>query len=61
MNMSYCRFGNTLGDLRDCEENFDSIHSEEELRAARKLVKVCQSIALLDPDKLALAPKEDDE
>ena len=42
--MSYCRFRNTLNDLRDCESNFDNISSIEELVAAKRLLQVCQSI-----------------
>ncbi|WP_447983819.1 hypothetical protein [Nitrospira sp. Nam74] len=51
MNMSYCRFRNTLTDLRDCEEALEALFagevnplSEEELRAARNLATVCQRI-----------------
>jgi hypothetical protein len=43
-NMSYCRFRNTLNDLKDCQYNFDSIESIEELVAAKRLLKVCQEI-----------------
>lgn len=42
--MSYCRFRNTLNDLRDCENNFDNINSIEELVAAKRLLQTCQSI-----------------
>lgn len=45
-NMSYCRFQNTLGDLRDCYDNlFDSDLSEEEARARRELINLCRDIA----------------
>ena len=45
-NMSYCRFQNTLGDLRDCDDDFeDGDLSEEEARARKALVKLCQEIA----------------
>lgn len=44
-NMSYCRFHNTLGDLRDCDENFESIDSEEEREKAIQLVELCREIA----------------
>ncbi len=45
-NMSYCRFRNTLPDLRDC---LDAIRNgeqigEEELRAKKSLVQVCKEI-----------------
>lgn len=36
MNMSYCRFGNTLGDLEDCcwaLEEFEEISSNEWIKA----------------------------
>jgi hypothetical protein len=47
-NMSYCRFQNTLADLRDCEEALgeDQLRlSDEEKRAAVKLIKTCKRIA----------------
>lgn len=45
-NMSYCRFQNTLSDLRDCEENlFDEDLSEEEQAARKRLIKLCHRIA----------------
>ena len=44
-NMGYCRFRNTLDDLRDCYDNLDDNDlSEEEAKARRRLVKVCQSV-----------------
>ncbi len=44
-NMSYCRFQNTLPDLRDCYENWDDDDiSQEEQRARDWLLKVCQDI-----------------
>jgi hypothetical protein len=50
-NMSYCRFQNTLPDLRDCEENLDEVfshpdkHDSAEVQAARRLVALCKEIA----------------
>lgn len=48
MNMSYCRFENTLGDLRDCYnamvEPDDDKLSEDETRAKKQLIKLCQKI-----------------
>ena len=44
-NMSYCRFQNTLGDLRDCYDNMDNDLSEAEKGARRRLIKLCASIA----------------
>ena len=49
-NMSYCRFENTLRDLRDCAGALDDIEgnlselSKEEARAADELVKLCAEI-----------------
>ena len=49
-NMTYCRYRNTLMDLRDC---YDDIHcpelddeemSEEELEARAKLIALCKEI-----------------
>jgi len=45
-NMSYCRFQNTLQDLRDCHENMDNGGlSDEEKQARRSLLKLCDQIA----------------
>jgi hypothetical protein len=51
MNMSYCRFQNTLGDLTECKEVLEGIGlgaeeslSPEELRAAIQLVMTCTDI-----------------
>lgn len=48
-NMSYCRFRNTLGDLRDCaraleEEAIDDL-LEDEREACVALLKLCQRMA----------------
>ena len=45
-NMSYCRFENTLEDLRDCRDNLDDnlSNTKREARARIELVKVCQQI-----------------
>ena len=46
MNMSYCRFENTVSDLRDCYNNMDSNNlSKSEFYARRHLIKLCMSIA----------------
>lgn len=50
-NMSYVRFQNTLADLRDCYEHMDWMDidsadlSDEEMLAAKKLIKLCKRIA----------------
>ena len=45
-NMSYCRFQNTLQDLRECYEHMDDSDLSDEEKAARKrLAKLCDQIA----------------
>ena len=48
-NMSYCRFENTAGDLYDCvnamqeEDTIEDMDlSEEELRAMKRMRKLCE-------------------
>lgn len=47
-NMGYCRFQNTLGDLRECYEHWDEFDptdtDNEESKARGKLLKLCQKI-----------------
>jgi hypothetical protein len=43
-NMSYCRFQNTLQDLRDCNDHLWDDLSEDEETARQKLVKLCRQI-----------------
>jgi hypothetical protein len=46
MNMSYCRFQNTLQDLIDCDNNPPQGDlSNAEARAFAELVELCKSIA----------------
>ena len=45
-NMSYCRFRNTVLDLRDCYENMEEEPaSEEEKKARLRLIKRCCEVA----------------
>jgi len=45
-NMSYCRFQNTLPDLRDCQDHlWDEDLSKEEERAKKGLIRICKQIA----------------
>ncbi|MCA1800577.1 MAG: hypothetical protein LC687_04065 [Actinobacteria bacterium] len=45
-NMSYCRFENTLADLRDCIENFeDDQLSTSEFNAREEMIELCMEIA----------------
>ncbi len=44
-NMSYCRFENTVPDLRDCAENLtETPTSKSEFLARKRLVKLCREI-----------------
>jgi len=45
-NMSYCRFQNTLEDLKDCKEHINDTRdmSDDEKRARNRLVNVCRMI-----------------
>jgi hypothetical protein len=46
MNMSYCRFQNTLQDLIDCDENLPQGNlCNEEAQAFADLVILCKAIA----------------
>jgi hypothetical protein len=46
MSMSYCRFENTLSDLRDCQDNIDEKpKSESERKARLRLIEICVEIA----------------
>ena len=47
-NMSYCRYENTLSDLRDCYENLEESEglSETEKESRERLIRLCVDIAL---------------
>ena len=51
MNMSYCRFQNTLEALRECVDALDEIDWEieeldsDERRAAKQLANLCRQLA----------------
>jgi hypothetical protein len=52
-NMDYCRFQNTLQDLKDCYEHMDETEetderdglSREEAKARTRLIGLCETIA----------------
>ena len=46
-NMSYCRFENTLADLKDCEEALDLGRklSDSEQEAFKEMLEVCERLA----------------
>jgi len=44
-NMGYCRFENTLRDLRDCDQHMaDDLDGDEE-KARKALIRLCVKIA----------------
>jgi hypothetical protein len=45
MNMGYCRFQNTLVDLKDCINHMDDMLSPKEEKAKNKLINECILIA----------------
>ena len=53
-NMGYCRFENTLSDLRDCYENMDDPDdlSPEEQRARMELLRICSEIVVDYQDEI---------
>ena len=61
MNMSYCRFQNTLQDLKDCYYNIEDIEdmSDEEKRARRSLIQICCDIASDSEYLLELGEQEE--
>ena len=57
MNMSYCRFQNTLIDLHDCLRALEEIDfniselSEDEAKAACRLIEICKVIGGQDDNR----------
>lgn len=46
MGMSYCRFENTVADLKDCQDHIDEkVSSISEAKARRRLIAICVEIA----------------
>ena len=44
-NMDYCRFRNTISDLRDCYDHMDDTDlSPEEDKARKRLLRLCNQI-----------------
>lgn len=42
-NMSYCKFRNTLQDLKDCRDDMKA-ESAEEKKARKQLLELCQEL-----------------
>ena len=65
MNMSYCRFENTLRDMRDClaaiqEEGMDTLDSQSERDAAEALVRTAKRFVLAYEEAASSAEDEDE-
>ena len=61
-NMSYCRFENTLRDLRDCYNNMDNDDlSKSEFYARRHMIEMCMSIACEHVDILGQEFVDDED
>jgi hypothetical protein len=43
-NMGYCRFENTVRDLRDCYEHMEDELSEREAKARRRMIRLAREI-----------------
>ena len=55
LNMSYCRFQNTVGDLEDCYDHIDLNEndlSQDEEDARERLIEICVDIALEYGDQI---------
>ena len=62
-NMSYCRFQNTVSDLRDCLEALrdqDTL-SADEARAAKRLISVAHQIARYTDHDIDFVSGKDEE
>ena len=58
--MSYCRFENTLSDLRDCYRNIDNTDlSRTEIAARKNLIELCKLIAEVADPELEMDEEED--
>lgn len=62
-NMSYCRFRNTLSDLRDCHEwmNETGDLMEEEVQARLRMIKLCRQIDEEYGHEIDETPHEEEE
>jgi len=50
-NMSYCRFENTVEDLKDCINHLEDKNiSSDEKRSREKLFELCAEVVSMDPE-----------
>ena len=50
-NLSYCRFYNTVIDLRDCEEHLADELSEQEEKSRKELIEICRRIIEMEDER----------
>jgi hypothetical protein len=61
-NMSYCRFQNTLSDMRDCLANLNGGLSQDEAEAALALLNVCKNyVEAVDGSEVSDLLESDEE
>ena len=60
-NMIYCRWQNTLQDLRDCLEHIDDKVSEAENKARIKMVELFKQYSNYDEGDFETESDEDEE
>lgn len=53
-NMDYCRFQNTIQDLKDCYYHFDDDLDPKEKKARDKMVRLCNQIVSDYGDEIEL-------
>lgn len=47
-NMSYCRFRNTINDMRDCVDHLDDVLDDDDIEeetARNKFIAICKDVA----------------
>lgn len=62
MNMSYCRFQNTVRDLDDCYDHINEpVSSDEEVEARKRPVEICKDIVDEYDEECNTTDEEEDE
>jgi uncharacterized protein YerC len=60
-NLPYCRFQNTLRDLKDCAQYFDDELSVPEHKARLKMLEIIKELAEYEADSLMFEIEDEDE
>jgi hypothetical protein len=61
MNMDYCKFHNTLSDLKQCADDWNSDNSESEKKAKQKLIELMIDILMNDENYEVISEDEQDD